>query len=88
MTRGVHGEKIVAAIESDKVPKTDIPRLEKALTVYDKWVKDLNSVEANTLDELIEKMVSLLSEYKYYIDVNLIFDSPNDFLYRQKGQLK
>lgn len=88
MTRGVHGEKIVAVIESDKVPKTDIPRLEKALGVYDKWVKDLNSVEANTLDELVIKMVSILSDYKYYIDVNLIFDSPNDFLYRQKGQLK
>ena len=25
---------------------------------------------------------------KYYIDVDLIFDSPEDFLYRQKGQLK
>ena len=64
MTRGVHGEKIVAVIESDKVPKTDIPPLEKALGVYDKWVKDLNSVEANTLDELVIKMVSQKSQKK------------------------
>ena len=33
-------------------------------------------------------MVSLLNDYKLYVDLNLIFDSPNDFLYRQKGQLK
>jgi len=33
-------------------------------------------------------MVSLLNDYKLYIDVDLIFDSNQDFLYRQKGQLK
>lgn len=88
MSRGVHGEKIVAAKESDKMPASDVPRLEVALSKYDKWVADLNSVTASTLEELVEKMVALLNEYKYYIDVNLIFESENDFLYRQKGQLK
>jgi len=33
-------------------------------------------------------MVSHLTSYKRYIDVELIFDSDDDFLYRQKGQLK
>ena len=33
-------------------------------------------------------MVGLLNEYKQYIDLNVIFDSDNNFLYRQKGQLK
>lgn len=33
-------------------------------------------------------MVALLNGYRNYIDVDLVFDSPNDFLYRQKGQLK
>lgn len=32
--------------------------------------------------------MSLLNEYKFYIDIDLIFDSTEDFLYRQKGQLK
>lgn len=40
------------------------------------------------MDDLIEKLVGLLNEYKLYVDVNLIFDSTEDFLYRQKGQLK
>lgn len=30
----------------------------------------------------------MLNEYKLYVDVSLIFDSSDDFLYRQKGQLK
>lgn len=88
MTRGTHGEKIVAAIGSEKMPSSDKLRLVDALNKYDQWVHDLNTVDAPTLDELIQKMVSLLNDYKYYIDVNLIFDSPEDFLYRQKGQLK
>jgi hypothetical protein len=33
-------------------------------------------------------MVALLNEYRQYIDVDLVFDSEEDFLYRQKGQLK
>lgn len=88
MFRGVHGEKIVAAIDSAKMPASDIPRLRAALVKYDEWVKKLNNISASTIDELIEKMVTLLNNYKLYIDVDLIFDSKEDFLYRQKGQLK
>lgn len=88
MTRGTHGEKIVAAIRSDKMPETDKIRLKEALDKYDKWIERLNTDDSETLDSFIEMMVGLLNEYKFYIDVNLIFDSPEDFLYRQKGQLK
>ena len=88
MARGVHGEKIVAAIASNKMPTTDIPRLEKALEQYDIWIEKLNKATGKTLDELIENMVEYLNDYKRYIDLELIFDSDEDFLYRQKGQLK
>lgn len=86
--RGTHGEKIVATIESKKMPLSDIERLKKALKIYDKWVVSLNTIEADTLPELVVALVNCLNEYKFYIDVNLIFDSTEDFLYRQKGQLK
>lgn len=33
-------------------------------------------------------MVDSLNRYKMSIDLDLVFDSENDFLYRQKGQLK
>lgn len=86
--RGVHGEKLVAALRSEKLPEGDKPRLNSAINEYDKWIEDLESVSAPTVAELIEKMVARLNEYKRYVDLNLIFDSHDDFLYRQKGQLK
>lgn len=86
--RGTHGEKIVAAIESEKMPAVDVERLKEALKVYDKWVETLNTIDAETLPELVVLLVDQLNKYKFYIDVDLIFDSTEDFLYRQKGQLK
>ncbi len=88
MPRGTHGEKIVAAMESAKLPSGDKSRLEAALQKYDEWVGKLEAADAPTVNELIEKLVGLLNDYKFYIDIDLIFDSTEDFLYRQKGQLK
>ena len=90
--RGVHGEKIVSALESDKIPECDKVRLKEALTKYDAWVKNLNCWEdeesPDDVEKLIDKLVDFLNEYKKFIDINLIYDSTEDFLYRQKGQLK
>ncbi len=88
MPRGTHGEKIVAAMDSAKLPNSDKSRLEAALQKYDEWIIALEEADAPTVDDLIEKLVELLNEYKFYIDIDLIFDSSEDFLYRQKGQLK
>ena len=88
MLRGIHGEKLAATLKSDKLPDIDKVRIEEALEVYDKWVEDLQKVDEVNIDNKIEKLVKLLNEYKFYLDVHLIFDSPQDFLYRQKGQLK
>ncbi len=88
MARGVHGEEIVSAIQSNKMPVKDVPRLEMALQRYDEWIEKLKGINAETVDELVEKLVTELNTYKNYIDINLIFDSEEDFLYRQKGQLK
>jgi len=88
MARWVHGEKIVSAIQSNKMPVKDVPRLEMALQRYDEWIEKLKGINAETVDELVEKLVTELNTYKNYIDINLIFDSEEDFLYRQKGQLK
>ncbi|MCL5745305.1 MAG: Bpu10I family restriction endonuclease [Acidobacteria bacterium] len=37
---------------------------------------------------LLTRLVELVNDYKRYIEVDLIFDSSADFLYRQKGQHK
>lgn len=86
--RGIHGEKLVAARESDKLPRRDKARIDAAIAVYDHWVQQLSAATAETVDEYIALMVNLLNQYKLYIDIDLIFDSKDDFLYRQKGQLK
>lgn len=88
MNRGVHGEKLIALLQSNKLPDGDKNRVENAIQKYDNWIENLNGVQGDTINELIKIMVDMLNDYKYYIDIQLIFDSPNDFLYRQKGQLK
>ncbi|WP_242497004.1 Bpu10I family restriction endonuclease [Bacillus altitudinis] len=86
ITRGVHGEKLVAVLNNDKLPESDKDRMKKAIERYDLWIKQLAEVDED--QEVISKMIDLLNEYKLYLDLNVIFDSENDFLYRQKGQLK
>ena len=61
--------------------------LEEALQKYDAWHR--NSVLLSRQSECaIGGLVQDLSDYKNWIDVRLIFDSTEDFLYRQRGQLK
>ena len=82
-----HLEKLSATLINEKLPAIDIPRIEQAVEVYHRWIAELDSL-TGTPDEVLDRAVALLNEYKLYIDVELIFDSDEDFLYRQKGQLK
>lgn len=82
-----HLEKLSAALVNEKLPAADAPRIERAIEVYHKWIAELDAL-TGAPDEILERAVALLNEYKLYIDVELIFDSEEDFLYRQKGQLK
>ena len=82
-----HGDKLNALLENEKLPETDRPRILKAMTLYKKWLEDLKLVSGE-YKKIVVDMVNILNEYKHYIELNVIFDSDNDFLYRQKGQLK
>ncbi len=82
-----HLEKLSSTLENDKLPDADKPRVEQAIARYRQWIAALDAV-TGTPPERIRSMVALLNEYRLYIDVDLVFDSPHDFLYRQKGQLK
>jgi hypothetical protein len=82
-----HLDKLTATFENTKLPECDKARLQHAVKQYDWWIKSLDAV-AGEPDERITKMVALLNEYRIYVDLELIFDSDEDFLYRQKGQLK
>jgi len=91
-----HYEKLNAALSNDKLPKGDVQRLKDAIKKYSEWIASLDLLlkgggNFGTIENgevFLKKMIHRLQGYKKYIDVDLIFDSPNDFLYRQKGQLK
>jgi hypothetical protein len=82
-----HLDKLKGVLANEKVPDKDKPRIKKAISRYHRWIKDLKAVTGSRA-ERISAMVGLLNEYRLYIDVDLVFDSGQDFLYRQKGQLK
>ncbi|MEG5036078.1 Bpu10I family restriction endonuclease [Microcoleus sp. AT3-D2] len=82
-----HGDKLAALLDNVKLPPTDKRRVNQAIEYYKKWLETLKNIRGDDL-KVVPEMVSHLTSYKRYIDVELIFDSDNDFLYRQKGQLK
>ena len=82
-----HLDKLNAALTNEKLPDVDIPRIQEAIIRYNQWIADMVAIE-NGSKTLVEDLVTLFNDYKFYIDYHLIFSSPEDFLYRQKGQLK
>ena len=82
-----HGDKLRALLENDKLPAQDRPRVENAIDNYNRWLEEIGSV-GGTGNDCVEPLLCMLNSYKLSIDVELVFDSQGDFLYRQKGQLK
>lgn len=82
-----HYFKLKALLENPRLPAADTSRVEEALIRYQKWIHELESVRAGQ-KKAVQKLVDATNKYKTFIELELIFDSPEDFLYRQKGQLK
>lgn len=83
----IHGDKLAALLRNPKLPKADHQKVEEAIDMYRKWTNALDSLTSKG-EALLQEMVDNLNEYKRFIEFDLIFCSKNDFLYRQKGQLK
>ncbi len=82
-----HLDKLNALLKNRRLPAADKPRLQEALQRYHEWIKELESVKVGQRST-VQKLVDATNRYKAFVELNLIFDSPGDFLYRQKGQLK
>ncbi len=82
-----HYGKLIACLENPRLPEADKERLEEAIRRYHEWISELESVERGQFGTA-EKLVEITNEYKRFIELDLIFDSTENFLYRQKGQLK
>lgn len=82
-----HLAKLNALLGNRRLPDSDKSRVGEALDRYNDWIAELKSVKPGRKGS-VQKLVEATNRYKLFIELDLIFDSPNDFLYRQKGQLK
>ena len=82
-----HYDKLTALISNPKLPENDKPKVMEAFDRYKDWQKSMDETKGNP-NEIISSFLKATNEYKKFIEVDLIFDSQQDFLYRQKGQLK
>lgn len=86
MIRYPHKEKLLAAINNKKA-FADRAILEEAYRAYENWIANMLSI-TEVGEAKVKRLVSLLNEYKDYLEVELIAKRGSDFLKRQKGQMK
>jgi len=82
-----HLDKLKALLKNPRLPNLDKPRVEEALLRYNDWIKELSQITPGQ-NKAVKQLVDATNRYKTFIEMDLIFDSPENFLYRQKGQLK
>ncbi|HZU65757.1 MAG TPA: hypothetical protein VFA09_00640 [Ktedonobacteraceae bacterium] len=84
-----HLDKLRATLTNDKLPSGDKPQVEKAIEDYEQWVANMEiTMEADPpAHERLKSMVDLLNEYRKRMDIDLIFDSQNDWLHGRKDKL-
>ena len=83
----VHGQILRALARNAKLPHADRPMVERALAKYAEWRASLEGAVGDA-DALLARMVAATNVYKRFIELDLVFLSGEDFLYRQSGQLK
>lgn len=82
-----HYTKLTACLNNPRLPEVDRERLEEALNKYNEWITELEAIECPQVNT-VEQLVASTNRYKRFLELDVIFDSPENFLYRQKGQLK
>ena len=82
-----HRDKLEALLENRRLPSDDRGQVEEALRRYRDWIGEIETVGRGQKDA-VQRLVEATNRYRNFIDLDLIFDSRQDFLYRQKGQLK
>ncbi|MFE1028415.1 Bpu10I family restriction endonuclease [Streptomyces sp. NPDC058818] len=82
-----HKSKLVELLKNPKLPEDDRFAVEESIERYKSWIGDMASIDA-TGNELVRQLVDLTNDYKKSVELDLIWDSGEDFLFRQRGQLK
>ncbi len=82
-----HLDKLKALLENRRLPAVEKSRVQAALQRYREWIADLEAVKGGQRGA-VQRLIDATNRYKLSVELDLIFDSPGEFLYRQKGQLK
>jgi hypothetical protein len=87
ITSTPHYDKLAELLNNHKLPEEDRESVQQALEKYQEWMDKMDAIEA-TGDEKVASLVQAVNEYKRFVELELIWDSEADFLFRQRGQLK
>ena len=82
-----HRDKLEGLLNNSKLPPGDLETVRQTIVRYEEWIEAMHRLELEG-DEKVEALVGLLNEYKSFVELELIWDSEDDFLFRQRGQLK
>lgn len=82
-----HYDKLQQLLNNHKLPEADRESIQKTIEKYQEWIKSMDEITSKG-DEKVKTLVKTLNEYKTFVEVELIWDSEANFLYRQRGQLK
>lgn len=82
-----HGDKLQELRTNNKLPVEDGPRVARQIELYNEWINSMIQL-SSTGEAKVTDLVRLLNSYKRSIELDLVWDSAGEFLYRQKGQLK
>jgi len=82
-----HLDKLEALLKNRRLAAVEKPRVQAALDRYRTWIAELEAVKGGQRGA-VQRLVDATNRYALTVELDLIFDSPGEFLYRQKGQLK
>jgi hypothetical protein len=82
-----HFDKLSELCRNEKLPEHDQAHVESAITRYHDWIAEMDGFTTSG-SKRVEELVASLNRYKRSIELELIWDSEADFLFRQRGQLK
>lgn len=82
-----HLDKLVELQKNDKLPSGDQESVLECRARYEQWNKSMRECELEG-DARVGALVDAVNEYKRFVELELIWDSEDDFLFRQRGQIK
>lgn len=82
-----HYDKLQELLSNQKLPVADRANVEAAIQRYVGWISLMDNIPVAG-DEKVKALVESLNDYKRFVELNLVWDSEAEFLFRQRGQIK